>query len=214
MPRPVPKAYLAGPFFNPAQVALMLRIELAFCDAGVPFFSPRLESAENKKEGPLTDEDADAIYARNVEAIFDCDWMLAIVDWLMPDDREVRICDTADPAFALGEGAVLRPQDPHRRVYGKPLNVPDSGTVWELGFVSALNKVSDNYHLVKGRPEMTDKPVVLYTERPLEQPLNLMLTRQKAGVKGVLRDVSSLRQFLNDGRPQWDRLAPYTGRHT
>src|SRR4051812_46620217 len=88
-PPPLPKWYLAAPFFNEPQKKLVEDLELLFCDEHVPLFSPRL-CDENKKK-TITGDDAKVIFARNVDNILDCGCMLAVLDWKLPPEHEVAV---------------------------------------------------------------------------------------------------------------------------
>lgn len=152
--------YIAGPFFNPPQVELIERIERHLTDAGFSFISPRLQPAN---KSPITASQADEIFKRNLNDITRCNIVLACVDWLMPKGQTiVRIDREADIDY-----------------FAKPLSLPDSGTVFEMGLAVAW-----------------DKMLVLYTERRLDQPLNVMLSR--AGP--VIRNWIDLTCFFGKNR--------------
>lgn len=155
------KAYIAGPFFNPPQVELIQSIETAFCDTKVPFFSPRLQTG-NKAPGPITPERAAEIYAVNVETLRECDWVLAVLDWKLPEFHELRV------------------YKPSVQEFGPPLNLPDTGTVFEMGFAAALMR-----------------PTVIYTERPPEQALNAMLTQPAIGVVSDIWQLTALLAYVH-----------------
>lgn len=196
------KFYIAAPFFNPAQNALVESIELAFCDAQIPFFSPRL-STGNKKPGPITPEMAHDIFQSNMLGLHECDAMLAVLDWKLPEGE--LICrGRLKPVGPMEEKAA-----PYASSYfapiGTPLHLPDTGTVYEMGYMHA-----------KGRP------IVGYTERDRSEALNLMLT---TGLRGVISGKSELLDFLGldrDDMPQtmrkpgvwWANLKPWEGRNS
>lgn len=151
MPRPK-KFYLAGPFFNPPQIDLISKIELMFLDHDVPFFSPRQCSPENKKAGPLSGEDAKAIFQRNYENLLDCDGVLAVVDWLMPEGLKLGLINSEGSAGSL------------------PISLPDSGTVWELGAA----------YTIKQETRLDYEILLLTTTK--SSKLNVMLTQCADGV--------------------------------
>lgn len=168
--------YIAGPFFNPAQIQLIVDIETTFVDAGIPFFSPRLHGA-NVKKGPLTDEDAQDIFQANISGMMDCKFMVAILDWRLPQNQEVWLLDSS--------------KEPVPRT---KLFLPDSGTIYEMGYFRAMCK-----------------PVVGFSTN---KKLNLMLTQ---GLRGVLTSLEEMKQFLGrngpEGQPRWDLLKKYSGSH-
>lgn len=185
-----PAFYIAAPFFNPVQLQLVKDIELVLGHSGIEFFSPRLQ-AENEKRGPLSPEDAATIFRRNVDGIQAATHMLAVVDWKMPENQTVAVV-TWTPALDKDISV------------SKYLNIPDSGVVWELGFAQALNLQALRGY---GRP---GPRIILYTERPKEAPLNLMLTQRTAG---VIRSLQGLQCYLNLGNPDSKYLEQWEGRN-
>ena len=147
------KGYLAAPFFNPRQVALVEMLEEAFRHCGVPVFSPRQQDA-NKQGGPLDRHRAAVIFEENFRRMVEADFTLAVADWVMPEEQELRVIKNGHNAYTFEK-------------VSPPLNLPDTGTVWEMGAMYALGK-----------------KVYIYTERPPEQGLNLMLTQ---GARGIVR---------------------------
>lgn len=174
--------YLAGPLFNPAQVALLEKIEATFAAAEVPLFSPRL-CDENKVKGPITSDSAARIFSRNWEALLKCSGILAVVDWLLPEGqeiRQVRQCGMTNLNPPIGE-------------YTSPsLNIPDAGTVWELGAAYALRS---EYGPHGKRGPINPLPILLFTVRPSDQKLNVMLSQ---GTDGVIYGLSNLGGYLTD----------------
>ena len=74
------KVYIAGPFFNDKQLTVIKIIEEELRQGGIRFFSPRsagvlkqLGTEERAKQIP-------AIYKRNIDEIFTCHVMIAVVD--------------------------------------------------------------------------------------------------------------------------------------
>jgi hypothetical protein len=64
---------------------------------------------------------------------------------------------------------------------GGPLNLPDTGTVWEMGFAYAVNMFSRRMDIYG------------FTTRPRTDKLNLMLTKS---CKGVISGLEELTKFL------------------
>lgn len=158
---PPPQFYLAAPFFNEAQIEIVSRIENMMRMHGVPLFSPR-QTPENKKP-KLTDEDAAEIFRNNIKGILDCQAVLAVMDWAMPEGQHLFVCE--------GRGDVT--------VTSPPLNIPDVGTVFEMGYAF-------------GR-----RPIYGFTLRKKGEKVNLMLTQC---LEGVIYGWDDLISFLNKGR--------------
>lgn len=156
--------YLAGPFFNHAQLALIQRLERAFEDHQIECFSPRLQHGE--KPTPIeTANQAQQVFAENARALKACRGVVAVVDWTTVGSVCIRAgIDRADGTFET--------------VRGEPINLPDTGTVWEMGVAYAYNR-----------------PVVMYTERPVHAKLNIMLTQS---CLGVARSEKQLMEFLTN----------------
>ena len=72
--------YIASPFFNEEQLALVKSIEYALESAGIDYYSPRSEGVLLD----LTEEERQAnktrIYECNIENIENCTHMLAVID--------------------------------------------------------------------------------------------------------------------------------------
>lgn len=197
------KWYLAGPLFNPVQVDLLEKIEATFAAADVPLFSPRL-CDENKVKGPLSSDSAARIFSRNWEALLDSRGMLAVVDWLLPKGQEIR--QTGKFTVADPKAADYLTNYPELRFcQSGPLNIPDSGTVWELGATYALRSKYGPHG--KAGP-ITPLPVLLFTVRPPNQKLNIMLSQ---GTDGVIYGLNNLKGYLNGGPKQFTFISKWEG---
>ena len=76
--------YIAGPFFNPKQVAMISSIEECLADHGLKYYSPRqdgvlLDLSEEARQKSKRD-----IYLKNVTMIEMCSKMIAVID-----DRDI-----------------------------------------------------------------------------------------------------------------------------
>jgi nucleoside 2-deoxyribosyltransferase len=192
----IPKFYIAGPFFNEPQLKLIEEIELAFVDHSVPAFSPR---TLDRGKGPAQD---DAEWQRrfwnNVENLVDCDHVLAVADFKLPEGARLRICakdNSGEPQITVGF---------------PPLHLPDTGTVFEMGvqfgmWLVAMRAKIDFYD----RERHAERKIVLYTERPLTETLNVMLTKS---CHGVLHGKKELDSFLNSGDINWTVPGPWKGK--
>lgn len=155
--------YLAGPFFNERQLDTIAQMESILRDAGHEVISPR----EQHEAGTPTKVEmlshAQRIMELNKRWIHDSDTVVAWLDWVTSSEgEEVRLVgpslfDTRD---------FLSP----------PLNIPDAGTCWELGYASSLSKY-----------------IILCQFRPAKP--NVMLA---ASADGVVRTLDELRASAND----------------
>lgn len=120
---PQHQIYLAGPFFNGPQHEAAIRIANLCAHYGVKYFSPLLAGG-----GPIkSPEHAAEVYSRNCRELNVSAVVLAQLEWLMEPDRQVRVVDPIGPT----SGIFASP----------PLNIPDSGTVWELGYAACLKEI-------------------------------------------------------------------------
>ena len=174
-----PFFYIAAPFFNPRQVALVQMIEEGMRECGIRFFTPRDQDA-NKQPGPVDVHRAPVIFQENYRAMLRADAVLAVADWLMPEGQELRAIKNGHNAYTFEK-------------VSPPLNLPDTGTVWEMGAMYALGK-----------------KVYIYTERPPEQGLNLMLTQ---GARGIVRGPEGLLRFFRGGRINEEALEQWIGKN-
>jgi nucleoside 2-deoxyribosyltransferase len=178
------RVYLAGPFFNDAQVSLIKDVETALTAAGIPHFSPRKMDLNGKPTTTTpTKETAGAIFRKDYEEICRSTHVLAVIDWAMNPGYSLRVCK--DTEWGQVDGAVLR------ETLTDHLALPDSGTVWEMGCAYALRV-----------------PVYLYTVNPAAK-MNLMLSQS---AKGVIYGPEKLRSFLNEGMCE-ESLEEWKGAH-
>ncbi len=112
-----PKFYIAAPFFNKGQTALVKRIEQTFDNAKVPYFSPRSLHPDFDDCAPSieTPEAGHMIFKANVNAIMKCGAMLAVLDYNLPP------------------GMTLRAYHEDTMLVSNPIHLPDTGVVFECG---------------------------------------------------------------------------------
>lgn len=72
--------YIAAPFFNPEQVAVVEAIETTLQQAGVKFFSPRSEGVLIELAPSERAIHLEKIYQSNINHMLECNTMLAVVD--------------------------------------------------------------------------------------------------------------------------------------
>ncbi len=150
--------YLAGPFFTSEQRACMFRIEDVLAAQNFQFISPRFQhgGSDTVVNSALT---AHRIFSRNLVDLDRCQCMLATID-----SRCAVLDDRTNPTEEI---------------------LPDSGTVWEIGYAYAMKK-----------------RIILFTEST-EGRLNLMLTQCTAG---VLYGWDHLQEYFQGTRPlsKWE----------
>ena len=132
---PEQEVYIAGPFFNPEQVLIVEEIESILDAAGITYFSPMREGGVVADNPNLKARD---VFRNDCLGIVRCKWVLCIGVYV---GVELARIDNATGT--------------QHTVY-----VPDTGTVWEAGFATAL-----------GKPVVGYAPVDTPTHR-----INLMLT--------------------------------------
>ncbi len=118
--------YLAGPFFNSEQTVHLEMVESILKRHHVKFFSPRSQGGTLKPTASKL-ERREILYT-NVQGISEASCVLAILDWLNPSGCQIRL---VDQALEFGRSTVAKFRSP-------PLNLPDTGTVWELGFAYGI----------------------------------------------------------------------------
>jgi len=161
------QVYTAGPFFNEQQEKHAIELASKLRERGFGVYAPVEHKYEEQKSN------ATEIFMRNIKWMFNADILLFQLDYPMDD----------------GEQLILRsPIDGDENV-----SLPDSGTVWEMGYGYCLRRVREcrliGYHTL---------PV---------QNLNLMLAQCLDGIAENLWDV-----FLPDGKLDLTALTDFSGR--
>lgn len=157
--------YLAAPFFTTPQLELVQSVEEVLQRNKIAFFSPRMQHNEGKPTPITSWEQAEVIFQKNADAINGCDGMVAILDYLLPSMTELCVVDR------LGQ----RPN--------VTIRLPDTGTVWEMGYGFCLGV-----------------PVYGYTTvNPETSRMNIMLTQ---GCSGILHGDEELRRFAEAWAPR------------
>lgn len=169
--------FIASPLFNPPQIQLIEQIEQAITRAGHEFYSARLHSGSDK----LTPEQRkdlaawDPVFESNVRGLDDADLCIAVLEYRQPE--EVRL-ELVRYDQQKSREAGFKPGD---KIPGELLalpELPDAGTVWEMGYLAAQGKPVIGFHS---------------QERPAH--LNLMLTH---GCQGLLLGLPALEEFLQN----------------
>jgi nucleoside 2-deoxyribosyltransferase len=141
--------YLAGPFFNAAELATIERIEqMMEGRPDVRYFSPRKHGGNAERQSDVK-QNAQAIFNANVAAMRECHECIAVLDrpqWMNPTGERVAglIGPKEDVRTVRREIWLVH----HVSYYSAdraddfypikgPLEQPDLGTVWELGYLRA-----------------------------------------------------------------------------
>lgn len=173
------RVYIAGPFFNDRQVQLVMQIEQILEHNKISYYSPRKIPLNTIADQPkLNDAEAKKIFRKDVVEIDLCQCVIAIVDYLL-----------GSPNASLG---IVTLEGEAPEVVASGIRIPDSGTVWEMGYAFAQ-----------------DVPVYLYTDDP-KRKMNLMLTQS---CEGVIKGMAMLGDFLRGGKLNLNVLGEWEGDH-
>jgi len=190
-----PRVYVASPFFNGAQIAIVEEIQQVLEKNEFPYYSPRIHSGSldftpEQRKDPKAWE---PVFKSNVDELHRCDLMIAVVEYAMP-------CSATNPLFpeykareflTVGvEGNIMLGTGKVKKSYQikEPrleLEVPDSGVVWEMGYWKA------NSDSKAGRGYLK-RPIVAYHSSETKQ-LNLMISHS---VDGILLGKAALHDFF------------------
>ena len=139
--------YLGGPFFNPKQVEVAKKMIELCKKYEVDYFAPlEQDSAVIKDE-----KQAKEVFDNNINNIDQCTILLAQLEWLMPEGQELRVIED--------HGEVVQ----NILLKSPPLNLPDTGTVFEMGAAY-----------------LTGTNIIGYMTEPQEK-INLMLAQSCEG---------------------------------
>jgi nucleoside 2-deoxyribosyltransferase len=165
-----PLCFIASPLFNPPQLEIISHIEGLLEGAGYRYYSARKHSGSDKMT-PEQRKDLrawDPVFQSNIDGLNRADFGIAVLEYALPDNQGMLIVQDASPGIEY-------------RFHEKSLRVelPDAGTVWEMGYLAAQGKPVIGFH--------TDKA----------KHLNLMLSH---GVAGLVLGYDALAQFLGYDR--------------
>lgn len=164
-----PKVYIAGPFFNKTQNEHLDQIIEMLELVGLPYYSPRDHSGSKGLKPNPADRGWNDVFKSNVDELQDCDVILANLHWALNPDT--RLC-----LVQASEGGGISLVD---------IALPDSGTVWEMGWAYAHQK-----------------PIVAFTPKA-NAKLNLMLAKT---YDALVVGFENLRGFLQVPLQQADQL--------
>ena len=157
------RTYLAGPFFNPLQKKLIKTLENLIDEERIDLYSPSRDSIVINQD--TTSQELQETFKRNYEEIDKADFMIAILDY---------------PGSALTIGADS----------SKKVSLPDSGTMWELGYAYA-----------KGKPV-----IGVFTEPPAKMNLMLKecLTAVTIGTNKLPKIIEEVKALIIDTKAGYD----------
>lgn len=169
--------FIASPFFNEAQLEVVKALETMIQDAGMFYYSARLHSGGSTlPPGERRFSKWTPVFQADVSGLYNCDLVVAVLDYPLPKGHRLEIRKATEHASDV---LVATPR------------IPDSGTVWEMGFAYALGK-----------------PIVGYFPLGKPEKLNLMLIQC---CSAITWDRSSLERFLQaygQGETDWSLLVP------
>jgi nucleoside 2-deoxyribosyltransferase len=168
---PLKRVYLAGPFFNEKQIELIEKVETLLHAWNIQHFSPRKMTLNgNPTTSKPTPESAKQIFKNDYHEICNSTHVIAVIDWALMPSTSLRI---------IKDSSMVTDEHVHGEsratILSGPIQIPDSGTVWEMGCAYALRV-----------------PVYLFTANPTSR-LNLMLSQS---ARGVIYGFSHLENFL------------------
>lgn len=121
------KIYLAGPFFNPIQEEHAKRLARTLEMRGYEIFAP---VQQPWKEGSIISPEY--IFKRNLLWMQECNFALCQLDYPMLSYQTLCICEENQ-------------EEPEEENWHKVIQLPDAGTVWEMGYLYALHKCIIGY---------------------------------------------------------------------
>lgn len=158
------KVYIAGPFFNPEQTNIIRGLEKLIDQENLDSFSPSRDSIVVNTQTSKTE--LAEVFNSNCEAIDRSDFVIAVLDYA---------------------GTELFFEKNSKRF---PVNIPDSGTIWELGYAFAKNK-----------------PIIgFYSKNP--ERINLMLSEGIDAFcmegKDLSKIIDEIKAFIIDQKAGYD----------
>jgi nucleoside 2-deoxyribosyltransferase len=161
-----PRVFIASPLFNGPQHAIIDSIEKLLGLYGFDYYSARQHSGSDK----LSAEDKkdlrkwDPVFQSNLDGLDECRVMIAVLEYALPEDKRMYLCTGEEDGPGFN---VLSSQE---------MELPDAGTVWEMGYFRAQGKIVIGYH--------TDKA----------KHLNLMLSH---GCDALIKGFENLDNFIS-----------------
>jgi len=125
------KVYIAGPLFNKKQVENLERIEKLFDGLDIEYYSPRLHSGSDKlsAEEKRDFHNWTSVFESNLTGLAWCTHVLAVLNYPMPEGKALAITNLPDGSH-VGDTQ-------YETLVDTLIELPDSGTVFEMGYASA-----------------------------------------------------------------------------
>lgn len=166
--------YIAGPLFNTQQVSILETIEDLAEQFKLSYYSPRIHSGSSNMtaEDRKSFEAWDKVFKSNEEELRDCRMLICVLNYALPTTHKLvmKVEHTDIPVDPKADITV--------NVKEFPIELPDSGTVWEMGYYRAC---------------MRPLPVIGYHDDEVPKSLNLMLSH---GCDYLVCGSAELSQFL------------------
>lgn len=158
------KVYLAGPFFNTEQLNIIRNLEMLISQEGLDSFSPSRDSIIVNKQ--TSKVELNEVFISNCKSIDDSDFVIAVLDY-------------------AGTELFF---EKNKKKYS--INIPDTGTIWELGY--AFSK---------------SKPIIgFYSQKP--EKVNLMLSESIdafcVGGKDLGKIIEEIKALIIDQKSGYD----------
>lgn len=175
-----PKVYVAAPFFCPAQLEIVEKLETLLAPY-FDVFSPRRDGGILKPDAAMASRTE--IFEMNYKHIAECDFMVAVIEG--NDDRPAKALD--DLVNLLGQRALIVStgvlKDAVDLLKSKLPNYIDVGTVWEMGVAYEAGR-----------------PVIAFSPNKQRQ-INVMLSES---VRGFVNEydllIPAIQTVLNGGQ--------------
>jgi nucleoside 2-deoxyribosyltransferase len=203
--------YLAGPFFNPTQLALMESVETVLQGAGVPLYSPRLVNGIGVPEGTdpaWTQRSWLTIFQNNCSAIEESCWVLAVLDYAgvtLCTERKTE-CTACTGIGHIEHIHALQPSCLQQKtyddkvmvyvpgVYQTCLECRGTGRVPSLGPEVVLPDMGTVWEI--GYAYGQGLPIVGYFQKQQDSPMNVMLAHS---LWGIVYGLDELQEGLTTG---------------
>jgi len=174
-----PRVFIASPLFNPPQIEIIHRIETLLENNGFPFYSARLHSGS---AGMTAEQRNDPeawvpVFRSNVEGLEECHMMIAVIEYALPRVSQNAAIPIAGEQQGMGIGIpyLVGNGGFTLRNVKTLIEVPDAGTVWEMGWFHRAGKPTVAFHTSGAKK------------------LNLMMSHS---CDGFIRGWDKLEQFL------------------
>lgn len=187
-----PKIFIASPLFNPEQVDIIKAVETLCESRGLDYYSARKHSGSNhlSPEDRKSHSKWEPVFESNEQGLRDADLMIAVLEYALPEEvelglRRTQILDELSPEILRNAG-VNSGDTPRTRQTFTPIEIPDAGTIFEVGYFRAMGKPVIGFHSTKPSANM-----------------NLMLTH---GCHGMVSGWENLALFFAhpDASTDWE----------